>query len=145
MSRAAYIPPIALDRLQAMILALESGAKIDRTTRKEIVDALDCLFITLIIEKRLRTSGRRAATMMRSAAYRVHCLVERHGAYVNSAVDAVLVPGADEKIAEALKKTYRKMKAEGAFGAYMGVNEERLARDAARLPLTRRKHKSGNK
>jgi hypothetical protein len=140
-----YVPPISFERLHSLLRLLESGADIDDALRKEIIDALDCLFITFVIEKEQSTPGRRRSSVMQSAAYMVHCLVERHDAYVSSAVDAVLVRNASPQVVEALKKTYSTMKAAGGFGQYIGVDEEGLARAAARLPATRRKKKGGNK
>jgi hypothetical protein len=135
MTRAKWEPPIAFDRLQKMIEALQKARPMSKTMREEIADALDCFYVTLLVERQRHARGRPDAMETWLAAAIVRDLVELHGATVKAAV-AVVSPraGLNEKLARA----YRKLKA-GAGPTFMGrTNSELVAKYAARLS-------SGNK
>ena len=125
-----------------MIAALENGAPIERALRHEIIAALDWLWVDALVAIESHRPGRKHSALMQWYAYRVHCLIEQ-GAYLRSAVDAVLGDAADHRHREALSKAYRTLKATTGFDYYASVNLDVLARDAMRLPHTRR-HKKSN-
>ena len=122
-----------------MISALDAptGSYLAREQRREIRDALDFLYVELAAHEEHHTIGRKHSTLMRWRAYRVHRLVEC-GAYLRSAVLAVLADDPPHKQVEALTKAYRVLKAAGMFREFVSVSADVLERDAARLPITRR-------
>jgi len=129
--------PIPLERIQDMIATLESGIALRAAMRKEIVDALDCLYITLLIERDKSQLGRRRSPVQELAAHDVHLLVEHHHATVKSALRAVLRDG-DERALRALERCYQKMTAATRFEQFRQSEsqEERIRKLAA---LTRQR------
>ena len=123
-----------------MIATLESGDKLTREIRSEIADALDCLFVTQIIEERLATPGQPPSSLLLVAGYMVHELVEKHGALVKTAAAAVL-PGANQRAVNALKRQYSKQKRGPGFKG-ISVREDLMARAVAWLGA---RPKKGNK
>jgi hypothetical protein len=139
--RAEYDPPVAYARLQAMIAALESTSEIAPEMRREIVDALDCFYITLVIEERDCRRGRPVSSAQRMNAWIVHQLVTAYGAQAKAAACAVMVNG-DQTSVDARLRCYRKMKAGDEFGEVLGSSSSAIVKvAAARLP----RRKSGNK
>lgn len=136
--REPYQPPVALERIIAMIGALESGGELTPAQRREIVQALDCLFITLVIEEKQSTAGRRVSHTMQSCAACVNLLHTEHGLTVKAAACAVFVNGSAKQV-EALLRCYRKMKAGSGFGSHQ-INDTVIANILARPSA-----KSGNK
>lgn len=135
-----YVPPITLERLAVLIAAaLEAAAGGGELAPLllEMADALDWMYLDFALQVEHHTRGRKRSSLMQWRAYRVHCLVER-GAYLRSAVLAVLDDGAGYKTVEALTKGYREFKAAQGWRAFVSVNPDVLERDAARLPVTRR-------
>ena len=133
-----FRPPIDLDRLAAMIAALQSPWPLGRKMRREIVDALDWMYVTFGTEAE-RSPGRNKSAAMHWHAYRVNYLVAHHGAYLQSAVLAVLGADANYHRVESLTKAYRALKAATNFREFVSVDPAVLARDAARLPQKRRR------
>ena len=85
-----------------MIAALEAGGELEVEQRRELADALDRMYVEFALEEEHHAIGREHSTLMRWRAFRVHCLVER-GAYLRSAVLAVLRDGAAYKQIDALR------------------------------------------
>ena len=137
MSKGGFEPPIAFERLEAMIAALHGGDDLDAAMRREILDALDWMYVFFAIQPTGR--GRKHSALTHFRAYRVHVLVEQHGAYVRNAVDAVLGDAVTFLRRQALTKAYHSLKASTGFRQVRSISADVLASDAARLPLTRRK------
>ena len=143
MSGTGFIPPIAFERLDAMFVDLDAriaaararGDLDDVARLEEIKDALDWMYVAFAIQS---TRGRKHSTAMHWRAYRVHCLVER-GAYLGSAVDAVLGDDATFRKGQALARAYQSLKAATGFREFVSVDPAVIERDAARLPKTRRR------
>ena len=121
-----------------MIVALQSDKEIEPALRREIVSALDCLFITLVIERKSATVGRRVNGTMQMAAACVNRIVTEHGLTVKAAACAVFVNGSAKQV-EALLRCYRKMKAADGFASHQ-ISDAFIANI-----LTRLSAKSGNK
>lgn len=139
--RTPHEPPIAWDRLNELIEALQSGAELTREMRAEIAEALRCLYVTFMLEH--GTPGRRRRILLDLAAHIMHLLVEDHSASVKAAAYAVM-PLGDKKKVEALQRRYRKMERSEWELAVWQIDPDLLdlvARAAARLPKIRKKRK----
>jgi hypothetical protein len=131
--RVPYEPPIELDKLNAMMDALQSGAELTGEIRAEIVRAL--AYAAFIIEREQATAGRPRNIILDYAANAVHLLVKDYGASVKAAACAVL-PGGDAKDVDALQRRYRKLKNERKFSDDWRTKfaPDLVAWAAARLP-----------
>jgi hypothetical protein len=132
-----YDPPIPFARINALIETLQSNAPLSDAERAEIADALDCLYITLLIERDQRTLGRRTNPHGLAVAV-MHGLIVKYGAQQKAAAGAVARPG-NAKAIETLCRAYRTARARGYFRPPFSVADDVVARAAKHLP------KSGNK
>ena len=115
--RTAYQPAIAFERLNEMLNdLLNIEEPLDADIRREISDALDCLYVKLILERNSSKSGRPIAGSTRLAAFKVNDLVER-GLTPKAAACQVL-RGGDITAVETLLRCYRKMKRAGTLQLY---------------------------
>ena len=134
---SAYEPPIPFGRLQEMIAAIESGGALTTELRADMIRALDCLFITFLIEEQQSTPGRRRSQTQMDAL-NVHVLLTEYEAPSIKAAACAVMPNGDAKAVERLTRMYRKMKSGRGFGELMWTNPEYMQKIAARL-------KTGNK
>jgi hypothetical protein len=130
MPRTKYVPPIAFERLDAMIEALQTG-ELDEAMRKEIIDALDCFFVTLIIERGSRP-GRRIAHRTWLIADVVKCLREEHGPVTLKAAIIAALPHGNDRLKNAVARAYQKIKSgkhpEGKINHQLSFYSQAVAR-----------------
>jgi hypothetical protein len=126
-----------------MIEAVESDRKLTTEMRARIALALDCLFITMLIEDH-STPGRRRSLVNLHAARLMHVLVIEHDAMIRTAAVCVLPGARDEKDLLRMERAYRTIRDSAhGFRELVGPpHPETLAKAIARLPARR---KSGNK
>jgi hypothetical protein len=127
-TRAKWEPPIAFERLQAMIEALGAKRPLSAAMRAEIADALDCFYVSLLVERDERTPGRGTSDDIWLAAAIVRDLVDA-GATVKAAV-AVVSPRLE--LNDRIERAYRKLRAGDGPGD-IRVNPDLVAKYVSRL------------
>lgn len=141
MTSKKYEPLIAYTRLQAMILALDSGNALTPSMRVEISDALGCLMM-MEFEDELKKKRGRPASRSASIAMIADELLVNHGAKSLKVAIYAVDPTISKSDFDNAAKQYRGMKAKNAFFR-LEYPRGTFAEQVARLPKSTKK--SGNK
>lgn len=128
--RAEKAPPIlgvegerpSYKTLQRLIEVLESDRGVEREDRKQIIDALDYLYVSFLAEDRAHKKGPSGTTTQFLALLAIH-LYEFHGAPSKKAAVHAATASADRKIVQAVGRKYRSIMAacNGDIAALQGA------------------------
>lgn len=134
MSWQHYEPPISFARLQAMIKSLELDEPLTKEMKSEIWGALDCFYLTLLIERGSVTRGRRVESGTWVAAALTKRLVDEYGVMVKVAVRAA-APKASLQEHDKIERAYRKLRS-GVFKIDIKLHPDLVDQAAERLNLS---------